>query len=71
MEKPSLAKPSLTLRGSDTKDGYSESKFFQAIKSVGCLVFPSSLKGLSLCHLISLAVFDVIYNCCNLGAKGK
>jgi len=69
--KPSLARPSLTLRESAAKYGYYESKFFQAIESVGCLIFPSSLKGLSLCHLISLAVLDVTYNCCNLGAKGK
>ena len=69
--KPSLARPSLTLRESSANDGYSKSKLFKAIKSAGYLIFPSLSKGLSLCHLFSFAISSDTYTYCNLGVKGK
>jgi len=36
--KPSLARPSLTLREFTAKYGYYESKFFQATESTRCLI---------------------------------
>src|SRR3954469_1467569 len=67
---PSLVKPSLTLRDSLEKSGWSSSKSFHALPSAGCLNFPSFERSSS-CHLIDSAVFEHMNNLCSLGINGK
>ena len=42
---PSVASPSLTLRGSQENFGYRSSKAFHAKPSAGCLNFPSLVRS--------------------------
>lgn len=67
---PSLESPKRTLRISDAKSGYKESKCFQARESAGCLMNPSLEQPVE-CHLICSAVCFDIYHLFNLGISGK
>jgi hypothetical protein len=69
--KPSLAKPSRTLRDSSANQECSLSNSFHAIESAGCLREFSSSTRPSLCHFMSLAISFDINNRCNLGFIGK
>ena len=59
--KPSLANPSLTLRDSKPKDGYTSSKASYALQSAGYLNTPSFVRPMA-CHLMCSAVFEDINN---------
>ena len=48
---PSLAKPSLTFRGSYANEGCTLSKFFQVKESIGCLIILPLMQP-STCHFM-------------------
>lgn len=60
--KPSLAKSCRTLRGLVAKEGRKKSTSYPT---------NPSLQGFCLCHLISLAIFDDMYNFCKRGVNKK